>query len=279
MGAAQTEISPHVFDYIRRLVYQHSRISLNHDKMDLVNARLARRLRQLRLASLEEYYHLLRSPAGAEETGPLLDIISTNHTRFFREAQHLEFLSNAILPEMVGATSLTRPFRLWCAACSSGEEPYSLAIVLSEYFRQVAESTWKIEASDISKRMLEHARAGIYEAERVELPAPELLSRYFQRGVGTFEGQYRIKRDVRKKIEFYRVNLFQPRYPFLSGLHTIFCRNVMIYFDLETQQHLIPRLTDLLLPGGYLIVGASESLLPFEHRLHYVRPSIYQKLS
>lgn len=268
------------YEFIRRLVYERSRINLGPDKTELVSSRVAKRLRALRLSGFGEYCELLRSPAGEEEMKDLLDVISTNVTDFFREAEHMRYLAETALPEWQAAKPVAggdKVFRVWSAACSSGEEPYTLAIVLAEYFRENTPRDWRIVASDISTRMLEKARQGIYQQERVKLPRPEWLARYFQRGTGDFEGYCRVKPLLRDRVVFQHQNLMHWPYPFREPFQVIFCRNVMIYFDRPTQEQLIARLKEQLVPGGYLFVGHSESLVGIEHGMKCARPSIYRR--
>lgn len=271
-------ISPEAYRFIAERVYAHSRIHLGEDKQALVAGRLGKRLRQWGLGSFEAYCDFLDSDQGVQEMGVLVDLISTNHTHFFREIQHLDFLRDTVLKQMVPELIRRRePFRFWSAACSSGEEPFTVAIVLAEYARNNGAFDWRIEASDISSRVLERAQQGIYPEERVRVPQPDMLPRYFQRGTGTHEGFYRVKDSLRQGVKFHRMNLLQAMYPVAPVQHVIFCRNVMIYFDIPTQQELVGKLTALLPPGGYLIVGHSESLLGVKHTLKSVKPGIYRK--
>jgi chemotaxis protein methyltransferase CheR len=267
------------YEFIRRLVYQHSRINLGPDKAELVSSRVQKRLRALRLNSIETYCDLLRSPDGGQEMTDLLDVISTNVTEFFREAKHFDFLEHVVLPDwhQRGANDSRNVFRAWSAACSSGEEPYSIAITLAEFCRQRPGCEWRVEASDISTRMLERAGSGVYRADRVRLPVPEMLGRHFQRGVGASQGYYRVKKELQGRVNFRHLNLFHWPYPFPEKMHAIFCRNVMIYFNRETQDQLVPRLADQLVPGGYLFVGHSESLIGLDHKLKCVRASVYRR--
>lgn len=275
---ALDSISPAAYRFIAERVYAHSRIHLGEDKQALVAGRLGKRLRQWGLDSFEAYCDFLDSDQGVQEMGVLVDLISTNHTHFFREIQHLDFLRDTVLKERVPELIRRRePFRFWSAACSSGEEPFTVAIVLAEYARNNGTFDWRIEASDISSRVLERAQQGIYPDERVRVPQPDLLPRYFQRGTGTHEGFYRVKDSLRQGVKFHRMNLLQAMYPVAPVQHVIFCRNVMIYFDIPTQQELVGKLTALLPAGGYLIVGHSESLLGVKHALKSVKPGIYRK--
>jgi chemotaxis protein methyltransferase CheR len=273
-----TGISAEAYRFIADMVYEHSRIRLGEDKQALVTGRLAKRLRALKLDSFESYCQFLQSQQGQEELGPLVDLISTNHTHFFREVQHLDFLRDHALPEWKQRAGKSRePFRFWSAASSSGEEPYSVAIVLAEFARQQGDFAWQIEASDISSRILERARAAVYSEDRVKMPQPEWLSRYFQKGVGEYAGYYRVKDALRQRVKFHRLNLLEGQYPVAANQHVIFCRNVMIYFDQATQQELVGRLSQQLSPDGYLVVGHSESLLGVKHSLKSIKSGIYRR--
>lgn len=267
------EVSDENYEFLRKLVYDQSRIHLGPDKKALVTARVAKRLRALRLPDYDAYCALLKSSKGRDELANLIDVISTNHTHFFRESRHFDFLREVAIPQW-RARGPGR-FRVWSAACSSGEEPYTLAIVLSD--AAGLEANWRIFATDISTRMLETARAGIYSADRLAHIQPERRPRYFQRGVGAWEGQFRLRESLRERVEFSHLNLLQSQYPFSTRFDAIFCRNVMIYFDRETQETLIQKLTQHLEPGGYLMVGHSESLNGIRHGLVPLQPALYQK--
>ena len=274
----QHSISQEAYQFIAGRVYAHSRIQLGPDKQALVAGRLGKRLRQLGLASFDGYCELLESDRGAQELGALVDLISTNHTHFFRETQHLDFLHTHILSEWVPRLiGRGEAFRFWSAACSSGEEPYTVAIVLAEYARKHGAFQWQIEASDISTRILERAEQGVYPEDRVKVPEPDLLPRYFQKGAGSQAGLYRVKDSLRGSVTFHHLNLLQASYPVGRDQHVIFCRNVMIYFDQETQQQLVTKLTQQITHGGYLVVGHSESLLGIRHALKQIKPGIYRR--
>ena len=264
---------------IRDRVYQESRINLGNNKQELVSGRISKRLRHLGMHTYEEYCRFLETGPGQQELRNLIDAISTNYTSFFREAKHFEFLQKEILAKLDdrAVRSDGRKFRVWSAACSSGEEPYSLAICLADFFSKRPAWSWKVDATDISSRMLAAAEAGIYEVGQVKLPNPEWLRRYFQRGFNRFAGHFRVKPGLREKVQFHHVNLFQARYPFSPGFQVVFCRNVMIYFDRPTQHQLIQRITEFLAPGGFLFIGPSESLIGIKHTLRYLQPSIYSK--
>jgi len=272
---SEQPLSPQAYAFLANLVHERSRIQLGTDRQALLAGRLGQRIRTLGLRSYEDYCRLLDSPQGEEEVGSLIDIVSTNHTHFFREAEHFTILTDCVLPQLAERHGTTgRPLQIWSAASSSGEEPYTLAIVLAEFARQRPHVTWQVHASDISRRMLDRCRSGIYEAEKVAVP-DEQLRRYFLRGFGEREGFYRVRPELRRFVQVQHVNLFQPDYPLPAGLDVIFCRNVMIYFDQPSRQELLDRLAAMLAPGGALFVGHAESLLGLRHGLLSEWPSVY----
>jgi len=271
-------LSAEAYRTLVALVYQHSRIRLGPDKQPMLANRLRKRLRALGLVSYDDYCALLRSAQGPDEIEELVDLISTNHTGFFREPEHFTFLTNRILPELVPQLAAEKSLlRAWSAAASSGEEAYSMAIVLAEFFREHPSVDWRVEASDISHRMFAEAERGVYPLDPRHALPPELLRRYFQRGVGAHDGTCRVKAELRKRVRFQRINLFQAEYPVPREQHVIFCRNVMIYFDPPSRATLVHKLTRQLAPGGFLVIGHSESLLGIRHDLEPVRQSIFRR--
>ena len=271
------ELSERAYAFLAGFVYRRSRIRLGPEKRSLVAGRLAGRLRELGCGSFEAYCGLLDAADG-EEAERLVDLVSTNHTHFFREPDHFEFLAREILPRSGDdALAAGRELRVWCAAAASGEEAYSLAIVVAEHVRSRPGLAWIVQASDISRRMLARCRAGIYEEGRVKLPRPEWLAAYFRRGFGEREGFCRVKPELRRHVPVAAINLFEPEYPLPRDQDVIFCRNVMIYFDEASRQDLVERLFEQLAPGGHLFVGHAESLLGLRHRFRQVRPAVYQR--
>lgn len=266
------------FDFIRNLVYEHSRIHLGPDKRELVTARLGKRLRATQLTTISEYCALLQGPNRDDELSHLIDVISTNHTFFFRESPHFDFVRQQIVPEMLERNRTARwpRFYAWSAASSSGEEAYSLAITLNECL-QGSPWGWHIEATDISHRILAKAQAAIYREDVVSKMPPATVKTYFQRGIGPQDGNYRVKAELRAKVSFSHLNLLEGEPSFRDPFHVIFCRNVMIYFDRPTQEELVSRLTRRLVPGGYLLVGHSESLTGIRHGLQMVKPATYRR--
>ena len=280
MPSPDLALSPRDFDFLSRLVYDRSRICLGPEKQPLVAGRLARRLRSLGCAGFADYCARLAAPGGADEIDVVIDLITTNHTHFFREREHFEILSRQLLPALAARASKDgRPLQVWSAAAASGEEPYSLAIAIAEFARAQPLPGWRVYASDISRRMVDRCRLGIYEAGKVELPAAEWLPRYFRRGFGPREGYYRVKPAVRRAVTVEAANLFQNSYPVPADLDIVVCRNVMIYFDAPSRAHLVNRLFEQLAPGGYFVIGHTESLLALRHRFRQIRPSVFMRPS
>jgi chemotaxis protein methyltransferase CheR len=266
------------FEYIRTLVYERSRISLDHSKRELVAARLGKRLRATGLEAVGDYCSLLRNPGSEDERARLIDAISTNHTFFFREIAHFELLRERIIPEMAARARSERwtSFNAWSAACSSGEEAFSIAMTLADRLIDGAWS-WSVKATDISHRMLAAANQGVYRETAVSSHTPAWAMPYFQKGFGPQRGNFRVRSEVRSHVNFQQLNLLESLPTFSGPLQLIFCRNVMIYFDRPTQQELIAKLTKQLVPGGYLVVGHSEGLTGISHTLQSVQPSVYRR--
>jgi chemotaxis protein methyltransferase CheR len=269
-------LSDQDYERIRRLVYEHSRIDLGENKKELVTARLAKRLRATGIADYAAYCRHVEGRAGVEELTHLIDAISTNHTFFFREIKHFDFMRETVLPSAL-KTEPRRQFRMWSAASSSGEEPYSVAIQLDDYFSRQPGWSWKVEATDISTKILAKARDGIYPTDRLREVPPEWMRTYFQKGINEWEGHYRVKTELSSRVRFTHLNLLSTSYPFQDLFHVIWCRNVMIYFDRTTQEQLVNQLAAKLMPGGWLFIGHSESLTGIRHPLKAVKPAIYQK--
>ena len=261
-------------DSVVELVYERSRIRLSRDKEALIRARLGKRMRALGIPTLIAYCDFLFSRDGADEVQNAIDALTTNFTQFLREKEHFDFTVEDGLPRLLAKNQ--KRFAIWSAACSTGEEPFTIAFHLDEHFPLADGWDWRIRATDISTKALDKAMQGIYPEERLTgLPRP-WLRKYFQRGNGRFEGQYRVKEYVKSRISFQQMNLLEA-----SGddgsFEVIFCRNVMIYFDRPTQQQVVTRLHQALVPGGYFFTGRSESLNGLALPLKCLRPSIYQK--
>jgi chemotaxis protein methyltransferase CheR len=274
------ELTEKDYQSLREFIYRRSGIHLHEGKKELLKARLSRYLPHSNFHSIEEYCRFLVKHENGEECINLLDSVSTNLTYFFREPRHYDFLLRKALPE------LTHPARnrnqkkidLWSAGCSSGEEAYSLAMTIMEYFGASGEWEWNILASDISTKMLKKAKEAIYPTDKVGKIPIEFRRRYFQKGDVTGQGSFKIKPRVRRHIQFERMNLVEP---FPRGLSSdiIFCRNVMIYFDRSTREELVNKFYAILSEQGFLFVGRAESLTGILHPFKFIRPGIYQKPS
>ena len=264
-----TPISDKEFSQFQELIYRLAGIHLSSAKKALVSGRLAKRLTQYRLGSYGDYFKLLTASHHSEELQVAVDLLTTNETYFFREPKHFDFLRVQVLANHKPGNS----FRVWSAACSSGEEPYSISMVLADH---LGGSHWEVVASDISTRVLEKARAGHYPMDRTEGISREHLSRYCLKGVGAQEHTLLVDKALRDRVNFLQVNLNQPL-PSLGVFDVIFLRNVMIYFDQETKRQIVQRMMPLLKPGGHFLVGHSESLNGVADALHPLAPSIYRK--
>ncbi len=262
-----------VFKRFRALVYRECGINLTDHKRAMFSSRLQKRLSQLGLTSFQDYYDLVVGGHSDAELTTMLDYISTNQTEFFREPHHFTFLRERVLPEL----AVDKTVRIWSTACSSGEEPYSIAMTLSDTI--ASPSTWncRILASDISTRMLAKAATGQYSHEKINSLSSDLVRRHFLLGKGNRRELVKIKPHIANMAVFRRINLMDDRYPIKSLLDVIFCRNVMIYFDRETQAKVLARLSRYLKPGGYLFLGHSETMQGISDAFHYVAPTIYRK--
>ena len=255
------------------LVYASSGIHLTEQKRELLKARLRKRLRALGLSSYRDYFNLVTADGPEGELRALLDVVSTNKTEFYREAKHFEHLASVVVPDWLARGGPKQgPFRLWCAASSTGEEVWTLAMTLLEALNGQAD--FKLLGTDISTRVLEKALAGVYEERHVAAIPPEQRQRYF---VPLDDGNWQVGSALRSKASFARLNLNEAALPFKNPLDAVFCRNVMIYFDKPTQEALVERIHGALGPGGWLYTGLSESLLAVKHSFKTLAPSVYRK--
>ena len=263
------DITHQEFDQFRNLLHEMTGISLSVGKKALVCGRLAKRLKQRQLDSYGEYYRLLTSGHDRAEMQIAIDLLTTNETSFFREPRHFDFLRDE-LPLM---QRLGRTLRIWSAASSTGEEAYSIAMVLAH---RLGRQPWEVIGSDISARVIEKARSGHYTLERAKNIPRQYLLDYCLKGTGSQEGTFLIEPKLRNRVRFMPHNL-NASPPHLGELDAIFLRNVMIYFDMETKRQVVGRLLPLLRPGGYFIVGHSESLNGVTNGLTPLKSSIYRK--
>jgi chemotaxis protein methyltransferase CheR len=261
------------FDSFRELIHQRSGISLSDGKESLLSARLARRMRVLAISDHSAYLEYVVHDDTGSEVVHLLDAVSTNVTSFGREPQHFQFISQAMTRWLAQGQ---RRFRFWSAACSTGEEPYSLAMTLSEVLRGYSVDL-KILATDISTRVLQQAKEGVYEEGRLGTTPAALRDRYFQRQRHGGEVHYAVKSSIRDLITFSPINLSKPPFRMRGPMDIILCRNVMIYFDNTTRKDLLADLYRLSKPGGYLLVGHAESLTGTGSAFTVVSPSVYTR--
>ena len=275
--AEEVNLTDEDFQQVSQIVYDHCGINLHDGKKELIRARLAKKLREGGFRTFSDYMNHLSNDASGKEFSAFIDVLSTNLTSFFRERQHFEYLQNNLLPRLVEKKSKQNNYRLraWSAGCSSGEEPYTIAITLLDTIQR---GRWdiKVLATDISTRILEKAKAGIYPAERIEPVPVQQRNKYMVAKKCGSQKQFEVADCLREIIVFRYLNLMEE-WPMTGPLDFIFCRNVMIYFDKQTQAMLVNRFYKLLDSGGVLFTGHSESLTGIDHQFKYIQPTIYMK--
>ncbi|HWK74198.1 MAG TPA: protein-glutamate O-methyltransferase CheR [Povalibacter sp.] len=257
------------FALFQRFIYEAAGISLSAAKKALVGGRLAKRLELHRLGSYAEYFRVLTSGQDSAEVQTAIDLLTTNETYFFREPKHFDLLREQA--ELARGRSL--PFRVWSAACSSGEEPYSIAMVLATALQG---TPFEVIGSDISARVLDRARTGHYPLARTTNTPRTYLHQYCLRGMGDQEGTVLVDRSLRERVRFVQINL-NAALPNLGLFDCIFLRNVMIYFNVETKRRVVERVLSLLKPGGWFLIGHSETLNEITNVVTPVAPSVYRK--
>lgn len=263
------------FAFIRRLVGEQTGINLSDGKREMVYGRLARRLRERAIGSFAEYCKLLEGDDG--EIMHLVNAITTNLTSFFRENHHFEYLRNTLLPELLELNRHSRRLRIWSAGCSTGEEPYSLAITLKESLP--AHNGWdvKILATDIDTNVLDKARRGVYAQDSVRNVPPERVQRWFRRGAGANAGKVQVNPVLQELVRFRQLNLMHESWPMKGRFDAIFCRNVVIYFDKPTQKRLFARYAQALDARRHLFIGHSETLFQICDEFEPVGNTVYRK--
>jgi chemotaxis protein methyltransferase CheR len=266
------------FQRLRQLIYEQSGINLNADKRTMLELRIKRRLRSLNHGSFEEYCRYLFGAQGLrQEIVHLLDVVSTNKTDFFREPEHFEFLMQKAVPELAARSPNGRPWLVWSAGCSTGEEPYTLAMLLQQWGEEHPGFRFKVLATDISTTVLAKAEKGIFSREVVRPVPVALQKKYFLRSRDRSSDLMRVVPELRRQVEFRRLNFMDADFGLSEKVEAIFCRNVMIYFDRPTQERIVQKLARHLLPGGYLFVGHSETLHDLDVPLSAVAPALYRK--
>lgn len=263
----------------RNLLYAEVGITISPSKQHMVTARLSKRLRALKLDTYAEYLNFLTSPTGRlTEIDQFIDVMTTNKTDFFREISHYEVLRKTVLPEMRAFINPREDFVIWSAGCSTGEEPYSLSMLLYDHFLCVPGS-YSVLATDICKEALDRAKRAVYANEVADAVPTALATRFLLRGKGRQEGFSRVAPEIRQRVTFKRLNFMDEVFPLDQPVHVIWCRNVMIYFDAPTKMDLISKFSRALVPGGFLFIGHSESLNTLTDEFSSVAPAVYRKLT
>jgi len=275
-----TSVTPALFGKFQRLIHQETGIWLGDSKAALLCGRLSRRLRALGISSLDQYYKLVVQHNQHEERVLMIDAITTNETRFFREPQQFAFLEQRLIPRWLGDAQQglrQKTVRLWSAGCSSGEEPYSLAMLLARHLPEQQGWSVTVLATDISTRMLTRARMGIYSiANSVDIPEL-LLKDYMLKGIANQHGQMKVIPEIQAMVHFQKLNLTQGPYPPNGHFDAIFCRNVLIYFDLESRRKVVGHLIRCLSRRGLLFMGQAESLAVLSSPLRSLAPAVYAR--
>lgn len=274
-------LKPKEFKLFRDLIYKEAGIALGEGKHQLVESRLSKRLRSLDLTTYQQYYeYLMKSDPGDEERLRMINCLTTNKTDFFREDHHFKYLKSHVFPalEKRARENGERKLRIWSAACSTGEEPYTIAMTVLEHFGPMSVNGWDIRilASDVDTDVLAHGQRGLYSAERVADVPKDILKKYFIRTSRSDEASFQIRPDLQELITFRRINFIEPEWPIHTVFDLIFCRNVMIYFDEPTQDRLLSRFSEVLVPEGHLFIGHSESILRLDHIYKSIGSTVYR---
>jgi chemotaxis protein methyltransferase CheR len=282
MAAVETQlpgdrISKRNFDKLARFIYDYSGIKMPPTKLTMLEGRLRRRLRATRHSSFDDYCDFLFNDGGLDqETVYLIDVVTTNKTDFFREAKHFEYMQTVALPAL--ADSGVRTVRTWSSACSTGAEPYTMAMVLAEFVESRSDLSYSVLATDLSTDVLQTARRGIYPEDLIAPVPRDLQRKYVLTAKQPDRREVRITPKLRSKIGFARMNLMDEKYQIGEAMNVIFCRNVLIYFDKQTQAGVLNRLCDCLAKGGYMFIGHSESITGFDLPLKQVSNTVFQRI-
>lgn len=267
------------FKRLSSFIYKEYGIKMPEVKKTMLQSRLHKRLRELNMTNYKDYVDFVFSREGQDnEVIHMIDVVSTNKTDFFREPVHFEFLHNTVLPELLNGERPNRMIKVWSAGCSSGEEPYTLAMSLSEYMQIHPGFDYSIFATDISSRILKSAVEAIYKENRVEALPIQLKKRYLLKSKDRTNPTVRIIPDLRRRVTFQRLNFMDSTFNVPDNFDIIFCRNVLIYFDRETQERVINKLCAKLRPDGFFFLGHSESITNFDVPLKQLKPTIFRKI-
>ncbi|HEX2974862.1 MAG TPA: protein-glutamate O-methyltransferase [Bacteroidales bacterium] len=267
------------FSRLSSFVYNELGIKMPYPKKVMLQCRLQKRVNDLRLSSFTEYLEFVFSKEGQEEEMiKMIDLVTTNKTDFFREPSHFDYLRDIVLPELIESRPSRKTIRIWSAACSSGEEPYTIAIVLMDFLEKYPEADFEILGTDISMRILQRAALAIYTEYRVAGIPLEMKRKYFLRSKTPAEKTVRLIPEIRAKVSFQRMNLMDSYYDVDKDFDIIFCRNVLIYFDRPSQQSVINKLATSLRPDGHFFLGHSESITNMKVPLRQIKPTIFRKI-
>jgi len=279
MSAREEGITARNYARLCELIYHEAGIRLGSDKKIMLEVRIRRRLKALAIESYGEYCDYLFGDKGIrEELVHLIDVVTTNKTDFFREPGHFAFLVERALPDLVSRMAVERPLVIWSAGCSTGEEPYTLAMVLSEYALTHPGFRFRILATDVSTTVLDKARLGVYTSEMIDPVPTPLKMKYFLRSRDRASNKVRVAPELRGAIEFRRLNFMDENYGVTERADAIFCRNVIIYFDRPTQERILKKLSHHLVPRGYMFVGHAETLHNMNLPLAPVAPALYRRV-
>jgi chemotaxis protein methyltransferase CheR len=262
---------------ISQFIYSQYGIKMPLNKKTLLESRLQKRLKTTQIASFKAYIDYLFTPHGQSvELVPMVDEVTTNKTDFFRGPDHFEFLSNVVAPELM--RNKVNAFKIWSAGCSTGEEPYTIAMVMNEYGLQHPQVNYSVLGTDLSTQVLQRSVNAVYTEEQIAEVPLDLKRKYFLQSRNRQEHRVRVVQALRDRIVFQRLNLMEEQYKTLTNFQVIFCRNVLIYFDRPTQESVICKLASRLVKGGYLFIGHSESLTQMKVPLQQVKPTIFRKV-
>ena len=271
-------LSENIFKKLGSFIQSECGIKMPPGKRLMVQSRLMKRLRALEISSFEEYWAFIQSAEGKNEVINLINAVSTNKTDFFREPDHFKYLIDTVLPELIKnrPSEIREPFKFWSAGCSTGEEPYTLAMVLSDFAEKNRSFKFKILATDISTKVIEHGRIAIYSKERIDPIPMKMKQKYLLKSKDPAKKVVRIIPELRSKVIFRRLN-FLDNFRLKEKVEVIFCRNVVIYFDRDIQKKLVEKFYEQLVPGGFLFMGHSETINGLNTKFRTVAPTVYQK--
>jgi chemotaxis protein methyltransferase CheR len=263
------------FKFISDLIYKRAKIVIRSNKRSMLQGRLAKRLRSLQLPDVRTYIKLISAPEGEDELGEMLNAVTTNVTAFFREPHHFKHLAETMIPEALARHASARRLRIWSAGCSTGQEPYSIAMTMANALEKHGNVDARILATDLDSTVIAHAEAGCYGADDTAPVPAALAAKYLKK---TVEGQDMVVPRLRELIMFKQLNLM-GNWPMRGPFDAVFCRNVVIYFDKPTQAKLFKRIAEMMAPGGWLYIGHSESLFKVSDDFELTGKTIYRKIS